>query len=392
MIFFVTVLGFILSGLIFFNRTDKFGSNFYLAFFIFFNSFYAVTSFSFISNEFRWLITRLYPYVIIPNMVAGPFLYLYFSSVFKTNWSFKPIYLLHFLPAVIFFINGSDYIFWDPIRKDQLIKTFLVDTRAVFNMPTLFMPYYLHVIFRMIQTFCYVLACIHLFTVSFKTQGFKFKSFGKISYGYYLFFLIFFVGHFLTTLIIGIQVNPRFDSLLNHPDELSFMLFSSRTFFTLFIITTLASPKVVFEKYFDDQRNKVIRKAKIESEYESLAQDSAKYDLNEIDRLFSEYILTEPFLKPGFSLTTISDEIKLPVHQISYYIKSRFGQTFNEWKNELRVNYAVGLINEGKAELLTLESISMQCGYLSRANFVDAFKKVLNKTPSEYLAEHRSRS
>lgn len=392
MIFFVTALGFILSGLIFINRTNKYGSNFYLALFIFFSSFYAVTSFSFISNEFRWLITKIYPFVIIPNMAAGPFLYLYFASVFKSNWSFKPIHLVHFLPAVIFFINGTDYIFLDPIQKGKLIKSFLVDTHAVFNMPTLFLPYYWHVIFRMIQTFCYVLVCIYLFTVSFKSQGFKFKSLGKISYGYYLFFLLFFVGHFFTTLIIGIQVNPRFDSLLDHPDKLSLMLMTSRTFFTLFIITTLASPKVVFEKYFDDKRNNVIRKAKIESEYESLAQDSAKYDLNEIDRLFSEYLLTEPFLKPGFSLTTISDEIKFPVHQISYYIKRRFDQNFNEWKNELRVNYAVGLINEGKAELLTLESISMQCGYLSRANFVDSFKKVLNKTPSEYLAEHRSRS
>lgn len=392
MIFFVTALGFILAALIFFNRTDKYGSNFYLALFIFFNSFYAVTSFSFISNEFRWLITKIYPYVIIPNMIAGPFMYLYFSSIFKVNWTFKPIHLVHFLPAIIFFINGTDYIFWDPIQKDQLIKTFLIDTRAVFNMPTLFMPYYWHVIFRMIQTFCYVIVCIYLFTVSFKSQGFSFNSSAKISYSYHLFFLLFFVGHFLTTLVIGIQVNPKFGTLLDNSEELSILLLSSRTFFTLFIITTLASPKVVFEKYFDVQRNKVIRKAKIEIEFESLTQDSAKYDLNEIDRLFSEYLLTKPYLQPGFSLSTISDEIKFPVHQISYYIKNRFGQTFNEWKNELRVHYAVSLINEGKADLLTLESISIQCGYLSRANFVDAFKKVLNKTPFEYLTEHRSRS
>lgn len=393
MIYFVTVLGFVLSVLIFINRTERFGSNFYLASFIFFNSFYSITSFSFISSEFRWIITKIYPFVILPNMAAGPFLYLYFASVFKPNWKFKTIHLLHFLPSVLFFINGTDYLFWDSVEKNKLINTFLIDTRAVFNMPTLFFPYYWHVVFRMIQTFIYVILSVILFLFSFRTsQGFNFKPAGKIPCGYYSLFLLFFILHYLTTLIIGIRVNPNFDNVLGNSNELDFLLSFSRIFFTLFILTSLFNPKVVFEKYFDESRNKLIRKAKIEKEFLSMSQDSAKYDLNEIDRLFSEYLLKEPFLQPGFSLSTISDDIKFPVHQISYYIKSRYGQNFNDWKNELRVNYAVALINEGKAELLTLESISIQCGYLSRANFVDAFKKVLNKTPSEYLTEHRSRS
>jgi hypothetical protein len=38
--------------------------------------------------------------------------------------------------------------------------------------------------------------------------------------------------------------------------------------------------------------------------------------------LFAEYLLTKPFLQPGFSLAVISDDIKIPVHQISYYIKN----------------------------------------------------------------------
>jgi AraC-like DNA-binding protein len=390
MIFFVTALGFILSALIFVNRSDKYGSNFFLALFIFLNSFYAVTSFSFISNEFRWLITKIYPFVIIPNMASGPFMYLYFLSVFKPNFKLKPIHLVHFLPVLIFFMNGFDYLFWDSTQKAKLIQTFMEDTHAVFSMPTLFFPYYYHVIFRMVQTFIYVLLCLHLFWVSFKLNEFRLTN-SKIPYTYYIFFLLFFIGHYFTTLLIGIRVNPKFDNLLENSDQLAILLLSSRIFFTLFIVVTLFNPKVVFEKYFDVKKNKVIHRAKIELEFESMSADSAKYDLKEIDNLFSDYLLTNPYLQPGFSLSIISDEIKVPVHQISYYIKNRFGQTFNEWKNELRVHYAVDLINDGQADFLTLESISIQCGYLSRANFVDAFKKVLDKMPSEYLAEHRKR-
>jgi AraC-like DNA-binding protein len=324
-------------------------------------------------------------------MSAGPLMILFFQSVFTPNFKFKRIHLLHFLPAVLFFINGIDFLFWDPTRKEILIQSFLKDTHAVFSMPTLIVPYYWHVLFRMTQTFVYVIASFYLYIKSFKANEFKFKNDQDIPYGYFSFFLLFFIGHFLTTLVIGIRVNPRYDNLLGNTKELEILLSSSRTFFTLFIFTTLFNPKVVFEKYFDTKTKKMVRRAKLELKFETSNVESSKYDLLEIDRLFSEYLIDKPYLQPGFSLSTVSDEIKTPIHQISYYIKNRYDLTFNEWKNEVRVHHAMSMINDGQADNLTLESISIQCGYRSRANFVDAFKKVLNQTPSEYLAQQRSR-
>jgi AraC-like DNA-binding protein len=154
-------------------------------------------------------------------------------------------------------------------------------------------------------------------------------------------------------------------------------------------LPALFHPKLVFEKYFIE-KSKSDRSIKHKN---STLQDaeSTKYDLDEIERLFSAYIKDQPYLKAGFSLNMISEGTKLPVHQISYFIKTRYALTFNEWKNELRIKHAVELINAGHAEQLTLESISMQCGYLSRANFLDAFKKVMGITPSEYLANYNKK-
>jgi AraC-like DNA-binding protein len=165
-------------------------------------------------------------------------------------------------------------------------------------------------------------------------------------------------------------------------NDLNFLLILSRTSFTLFILVSLFHPKIVFEKFFIEQ-GKIVRKLNTPTD-----PDVQKYDLDEIERLFTEYMLTKPCLEMGFSLNSISDGTKLPVHQISYFIKQRYNQSFNDWKNELRINHAVELIESGEAKQLTLESISMQCGYRSRANFVDAFKKVMNMTPSDYLAKH----
>jgi AraC-like DNA-binding protein len=325
-------------------------------------------------------------------MAAGPFMYLYFVHTFNPQFKFKPIHLLHFVPSLIFFVNGSDYLFWDPTEKAFLIQKFMSNSSAVLSMPTLFFDYYWHVFFRMLQTFVYVMLCVRMFYFHFKSNGFKITNDSQIPDRYLLFFLVFFVFHFLTTLVIGIRLNPNIDNLLGSRSELDTLISSSRTAFTLFILTTLFHPKVVFEKFFDVTKIKSAKRAKIESEFETGTVDSAKYDLVEIDRLFAEHMLSKPYLQPGFSLSTLADEIKVPVHQISYYIKHRYSQTFNEWKNEIRVQYAVGLINEGKADLLTLESISIQCGYRSRANFIEAFKKEMHQTPSDYLAKHRDRT
>ena len=367
--------------MIFIYRLERFGPNFYLALFIFFNSFYSITSFSFVSNELRWIITKLYPFIIIPNMAAGPLLYLFFLSITRPDFKFKRIYLLHFVPSLIFFINGSDYLFWDSAQKAQLVESFYTDARAVFNMPTAFFPYYWHVIFRMTQTFIYVILAIVLFYKRFKLNDFKFVNNQKIPFGYLALFLLFFLIHFLTTLIIGIRLNPQYDDLLNHLDDLNILLVSSRTSFTMFILVSLFHPKLVFEKYFNEQP-KIVRKSSVTKD-----SDSQKYDLDEIERAFTEYMLTKPCLEMGFSLNSMSDGMKLPVHQISYFIKQRYNQNFNDWKNELRINHAVELIESGEAKHLTLESISMQCGYRSRANFVDAFKKMKGVPPSEFLAK-----
>ncbi len=314
-------------------------------------------------------------------MAAGPLLYLYFLSVTKVDFKFRPIYYLHFVPSLIFFINGSDYLIWDASQKAQLIESFYTNARTVFNMPTTFFPYYYHVIFRMTQTFVYVMLAIGLFYKRFKLNQFKFANDQNLPFGYLAFFLIFFSIHFLTTFVIGIRLNPRFDDLLNHVQDLDLLLISSRTSFTLFILVSLFHPKLVFEKFFVEQP-KVIRKPSVSSD-----PDALKYDIEEIEKLFNSYIESKPYLEMGFSLNSMSDGMKLPVHQISYFIKYRFEMTFNDWKNIQRIDYAVELIESGMAHQLTLESISMQCGYRSRANFVDAFKKIKGMPPSEYLAK-----
>lgn len=392
MIYLLVTLGFVISVVIFIYRDEKYGANFYLSLFLFCNTVYSLTSFSLFTPDFRWFVAMVQPYVILFNMSAGPFMYLYFLRLFNTDFQFKKIHLLHFLPAVLFFINGSSYIFVDPVFKSNLIKNFLIDPGIGINLPTLFLPFYAHVVFRFLQTSTYLVLCMVLFLRFNNSKAFQISSGESNTINFLHVFLFAFTGHFVMSIFIGIRFNPAFDIYFNEIITLDALVLTSRYFFAFFILSTLFNPKVIFQKFFILQ---LVKKNHLRDKIfpnESSGEGILKYDIPNIENLFIDILDRKVYLEPGFSLTNLSEILKIPVHQVSYFIKVTYGTSFNDWKNGLRVNHAIELIESGRANVLTLESISIECGYRSRANFIDAFKKMMNKTPSEYLAEYRKLS
>lgn len=89
MIYILVVLGFLISVVIFIYRDEKYGANFYLSLFLFCNTVFTLTSFSLFTPDFRWFVAMVQPYVILINMSAGPFMYLYFSRLFNIDFQFK---------------------------------------------------------------------------------------------------------------------------------------------------------------------------------------------------------------------------------------------------------------------------------------------------------------
>jgi AraC-like DNA-binding protein len=112
---------------------------------------------------------------------------------------------------------------------------------------------------------------------------------------------------------------------------------------------------------------------------------SSKYE--SISIILDDYCTSQPFIKAGFNLSTVAADTKIPYHQLTGYFNNYLGVPFNEWKNALRVDYAVDKIQQGEAKNYTLETIAFQCGFLSRSNFHNAFRKRMNIKPSEYLKQ-----
>ncbi|MHA8095684.1 helix-turn-helix domain-containing protein [Aquirufa antheringensis] len=105
------------------------------------------------------------------------------------------------------------------------------------------------------------------------------------------------------------------------------------------------------------------------------------------ERELEGYLASHPFVKKDFSLSQMSFDLKMPERFLSNYFNKEMEKTFGEWKNDLRIEYACQLIEEGNAKKITIEAISTDAGFVSRSKFIDAFKARKGVTPSVYIKE-----
>ena len=107
--------------------------------------------------------------------------------------------------------------------------------------------------------------------------------------------------------------------------------------------------------------------------------------LDEINLLIEDYIKKQPFLLDKFSMSVLTTETKIPMHHLNLYFKNYLNTNFNTWKNKLKINYALTLIDSGILNQITIEAVALKSGFKSYSNFFTVFKNNTGISPSEYI-------
>lgn len=108
-------------------------------------------------------------------------------------------------------------------------------------------------------------------------------------------------------------------------------------------------------------------------------------DEDEVITKLSHLLVSKSYLNQDFTLTECSRELDMPSHHISYFLKKHYEMSFVAYKNELRMEYAKQLIQEGYLKQNTIEALAHECGFASRTSFSKSFKKHIHVTPSQYV-------
>jgi AraC-like DNA-binding protein len=108
--------------------------------------------------------------------------------------------------------------------------------------------------------------------------------------------------------------------------------------------------------------------------------------LQDMESIIDEYQKKfKPYTHPDFNISKMANDLDIPEYQLYYYFRYHKKQKFVDYRTMLRIEHAKDLLSRGAANELTLEAVAKASGYQHRTTFIEHFKKITGRVPSEYL-------
>ncbi|MEQ9300884.1 MAG: helix-turn-helix transcriptional regulator [Cyclobacteriaceae bacterium] len=124
------------------------------------------------------------------------------------------------------------------------------------------------------------------------------------------------------------------------------------------------------------------------TKYKNLEKVSDQRIAEVKEKLAKHFETSSTYLDAEYSLSKLSDEIKVSKHLISKVLNTEMDLSFNDYINGYRISKAKGLLED--SPYLTIASIAFDSGFNSLSTFNQAFKKVQGTTPSTYREAAKS--
>ena len=92
----------------------------------------------------------------------------------------------------------------------------------------------------------------------------------------------------------------------------------------------------------------------------------------------------ESFLDPSLTIQQLSNQIDIPVRDLSILINHHMDQHFFDFVNEYRIQKAMSILKDPLKRDLTVLEILYEVGFNSKSSFNTSFKKYTGLTPTAY--------
>jgi AraC-like DNA-binding protein len=110
------------------------------------------------------------------------------------------------------------------------------------------------------------------------------------------------------------------------------------------------------------------------------------------EKLYSEELLKlqqymseeKPFLNPALTIQDVSNDIQIPVRDLSLLINHKLEQHFYDFINAYRIESAKNILKDTSKSKVTILEILYEVGFNSKSSFNTAFKKHTGFTPTDF--------
>jgi AraC-like DNA-binding protein len=340
------------------------------------------------SQNFFVYVPHLYKTGHFALLLITPLIYLSLSFAIQ-NKKLKFRNLFHLIPAFLYLIN---YIPFFILSKAEKLNSIFKGDAQAFDEGWIFPKYF--VLFMNVGQIFFYLALISaniIMNPLSQKQGFEREK--KLTYVFIIYLI----------LLLLPPIASFYQDLTGSPTNnyINLVYITSQT---IFFTILLNNPQYIYHSVINTEaekkrKEKVVIMEEIEEKIEinkiNIKGPELKINgdinpkVNEILMKIERYFLEKkPFLNYDFTQKDLAEDLMLSNYQIRTTLNYAYSISFSDYVNYHRINYLVKMISEdNKWKTYSTVNLSKSIGFKSTNSFYLAFKKMLGKTPKEFLDE-----
>jgi AraC-like DNA-binding protein len=386
----LSVLGIFFSILLLtYNKGYK-SANIYLGLFLFSFNIITLTHYFYAFNNSKELIAFVWSVPLNGLAYAiGPLAFLYVRSILKDSSFFTKQDWVHFILFALIFLGRLPFNFESWEAKLVLADEFILDSWSNFSNSKLnvLLPIRINYLLKGLHFLLYLLAIWYLILTT------KFKKSSKneypkqvkiVSNWLFIFAIIVSFLGFLCVRIILTFLNAEDRIALQNEGNILFLLVFVG--FLIFILCLVLYPQILYGLPLD--RTSLIINVNEASVPEKEKIETISFDEDYIEKiklLLLNWIEQKKYLDDESTTTSLSKDIDLPNHHVTYFFNHVNDEKYIEWRNRKRIEYAMSLINSKNGYNKTIENLGKESGFKSYSAFIHSFKKITGKLPKDYI-------
>jgi len=374
-----------------YNKGYK-SANIYLGLFLFSFNIITLTHYFYAYNNSKELIAFVWSVPLNGLAYAiGPLAFLYVRSTLKDSSFFTKQDWVHFILFALIFLGRLPFNFESWEAKLVLADEFILDSWSNFSNSKLnvLLPIRINYLLKGLHFLLYLLAIWYLILST------KFKKSSKNEYpkqvkivSNWLFIfavIVSFLGFLCVRIILTYLDAEDRITLQNEGNILFLLVFVG---FLIFILCLVLYPQILYGLPLD--RTSLIINSNESSVSEKEKIETISFDEDYIEKirlLLLNWIEKKKYLDAESTTSSLSKDIDLPIHHVTYFFNHVNDEKYIEWRNRKRIEYAMSLINSKNGYNKTIENLGKECGFKSYSAFIHSFKKITGKLPKDYIRD-----
>jgi AraC-like DNA-binding protein len=375
--------------LIIYNKGYK-SANIYLGLFLFLFNFIILSHYFYLYNESNVTIAFILSIPINASAFAiGPLAFLYVRSILKDDTQFSKKDWLHFILFAVIFFGRLPYNFSSWEEKLMLADKIINDSWRSLSYSTYNHFLSLRINYKL-KGLHFLIYLIAIWYVLLKNK-FKMPSSmvllkqQKIVYNWLHFFA---VTVSILGVLFGLILFPNAKDKLTYHLEANILFMLVFSGFLILILGLILYPQILYGipiKKTLVKINEEVSESEVIDEKDSI---SFHDDYIENIRVLIEKWKEEfKFKDPNATMKSLSEDIDIPKHHLAYFFNQINNEKYIDWRNRLRVEYAMEILGREQKYDKTIEVLGEESGFRSYSAFIRSFKQFTGKLPKDFIRE-----